>query len=275
LPAKKTEAAPRYAGRKRKRPLTVAVYDRAAAEERAAAASLLALSARAGALVPFLASPPLDAVPLSFAAPPRAEPPWLRDRLGLRLDLAVHFVGEKAVTATDLDGQQNRFRLPTEGVLREIRPMLFDEELEAAKIPRVGAWEAPRPSRKPKPPPSTPKEKLLKAEGKIEKRRTKKTGMKHGGLPVHLCNADAGTIKLQLTRWESTGAFIVKGEGYVKFISRCGFKENDVVEIWAFKQRGFRYFGVWFLREKPLCVVLAKKEQPPAPPLRMESCTIL
>jgi hypothetical protein len=51
-------------------------------------------------------------------------------------------------------------------------------------------------------------------------------------------------MELQLTRWKSSRAFVVKGEGYMKFISRCGFKENDVVEIWAFKQRAFRYFGV-------------------------------
>jgi hypothetical protein len=77
---------------------------------------------------------------------------------------------------------------------------------------------------------------------------------------VSLCNVGAGVMKLQLTRWKSRRAFIVKGEGYMKFIARCGFKEKDVVEIWAFKQREFRNFGVRFLRERPLCIVLAKKE---------------
>uniref|UniRef100_A0ACD5VTI6 Uncharacterized protein n=1 Tax=Avena sativa TaxID=4498 RepID=A0ACD5VTI6_AVESA len=270
LPTKKTEAASRHAGRKRKRPLTLAVYDPAAAEELAAAASLLSFSDRAGALVPFLARPPVDAVPLSFAAP-RAEPPWLRQRLGLRLDLTVHFVGEKAVTVTDLDGQQNRFRLPTEPVLRVLRSILFDEELDAAKIPRAGMEVAPV---APKKPPPT-KEELLQGKGNIVKRTNRKQGAKHGGLPVSLCNVDAGVMDLRLTRWESTHAVVVKGEGYLDFITRCGFKENDVVEIWAFKERQFHYFGQWFLRERPLCVVLAKKQHQPAPLLGMGKCTIL
>jgi hypothetical protein len=207
-----------------------------------------------------------------LARPGVLVPSWLRDRLKLRLDLTVHFIGEKAVTATDLDGQQNRFRLPTESVLYGLRPILFDGELDAANIPRVGTLEGPKAPKKPRPPPPTEEELL---QGRRIEKRTKKTGMKHGGLPVQLCNADAGIMELQLTRWNSSRAFVVKGEGYMKFITRCGFKENDVVEIWAFKQRAFRYFGAWFLRERPLCVVLAKKEQPPAPLLGMGSCTIL
>ncbi|KAM0930954.1 hypothetical protein ACQ4PT_000654 [Festuca glaucescens] len=268
LPTKKTDAAPRDAGRKRKRPLTLAVYDQAAAEERAIAAILLSLSAGAGAPGPFLARPPLDAVPLSVAAPPRAEPPWLREWLGLRLDLTVHFIGEKPLTVTDLEKQQNRFRLPTEPALRILRSILSDEELDAAKIPRVGMEVAPRAPKKRRRPPPTGEE-LLQGKGKTEKRTNKKQGTKHDGLPVNLVNVDAGVMELQLTRWESTHAIVVKGGGYLDFITRCGFKENDVVEIWAFKERQFRYFGELFLHERPLCVVLAKKEQQPAPLLGM------
>ena len=153
FPPPKAESAPRerHASRKRKSPpLALAVYDPAAAEQRAAAASLLSLtSARALALVPFLPQPPVA---------PRDEPPWLRDLLGVRLDLTVHFIGEKAVTVTDLDKQQNRFRLPTEDVLSSLRPILIAEELDAANIPRVGALQAPR---LPPPPPKTDEEELL------------------------------------------------------------------------------------------------------------------
>ncbi|CAM0882087.1 unnamed protein product [Alopecurus aequalis] len=259
LPAK-AEAGPRHAGRKRKRQLTLALYDPAVAEQRAAAASLLSLSARAGALVPFLAQPPV-------AAAPRAEPPSLREHLDLRLDLTVHFIGEKVVTATDLDRQQNRFRLPTDDVLRSLRPILVAKELDAANIPRVGTLVGPRARTKPRPRLPPPTEQELQKEKKTVK-RTKKTGKKHGGLPVDLWNVDAGVMMLQLTRWQSSRAIVIKGDGYQDYITRCGFKENDVVEIWAFKERDFHYFGAWFLYERPLCVVLAKKEQQPAPLLR-------
>jgi hypothetical protein len=124
-------AAPCNAGRKR--PLVLVAYDPAAADRRAKAARH---SACAGALVQFLARPGV------------LVPSWLRDRLKLRLDLTVHFTGEKAVTATDLDGQQNRFRLPTEGVLYGLRPILIDGELDAANIPRVGALEGPKAPKK-------------------------------------------------------------------------------------------------------------------------------
>jgi hypothetical protein len=244
--------APRTAGRKR--PLALVVYNPAAAEKRAR------LSARPGALVPFLPRRPVA------AAAPRAEPSWLRKRLDLRADLTVHFIAEKAVTRTDLDGQQNRFRIPTEGVLRHLRPILLGEELDAANIPRVGALEAPKAPKKKKKktrqPPTTEEELLLQQGKKVEK-RTKKKGVKHGGLPVHLWNVDAGCIELRLTRWKSSRAIVIKGGGYLNFITRCGFEKNDVVEVWAFKQREFRYFGVRFLQERPLCVVLAKKQQQP------------
>jgi hypothetical protein len=216
-----------------------------------------------------LARPPLDAVPHSVATPPRAEPPWLRQWLGLRLDLTVHFIGDKALTVTDIEKQQNRFRLPTEAALRVLRSILFDEELDAAKISLVGMEVAPRPPKKPRRRPPPTGQELLQGKGKTDKRTNKKQGTKHDGLPVNLCNVDAGVIQLQLTRWESTHAIVVKGGGYLDFITRCGFEENDVVEIWAFKERQFRYFGEFFLHERPLCVVLAKKQQQPAPLLGM------
>ncbi|KAF7037488.1 hypothetical protein CFC21_047849 [Triticum aestivum] len=254
--------APRCAGRKRPHELTLAVYDPAAAEQRANAAGL----SLSGALVPFLAPPvdaaPIKAVPLSAVAP-RAEPAWIRPhfdlRLDLALDLAVHFIDEKVLTATDLDPQQNRFRLPTAGVLRSLRPILSPEELDAASIPREGASAAPR------------EEELQ--QGRIK--RKKRQGKKHGGLPVVVCNVHAGTKALQLTQWESSHVNIIKGEGYLDFINRCCFEEKDVVEIWAFKERHFHLFGVDMCRASPLYVVLAKKEQRPlASSMGLAKCTM-
>uniref|UniRef100_N1R327 Uncharacterized protein n=1 Tax=Aegilops tauschii TaxID=37682 RepID=N1R327_AEGTA len=100
-------------------------------------------------------------------------------------------------------------------------------------------------------------------------------GKKHGGLPVVVCNVHAGTKELQLTQWESSHVNIIKGEGYLDFITRCCFEEKDVVEIWAFKERHFQLFGVDMCRASPLYVVLAKKEQrPAASSMGMAKCTM-
>ncbi|KAI4999681.1 hypothetical protein ZWY2020_004270 [Hordeum vulgare] len=226
-------AAPRYAGCQRPHALTLAVYDPAAAEQRASAASLPLSSA----FVPFLAPP-------VYAAPTNA-----------------------VVTATDLDSQQNRLRLPTAGVLHSLCPLLLPEELDAASIPRNGVKVVPRLPRSP------PTEEEEVQQGSIKKRK-KKQGKKHGGLPVVVCNVHAGTKQLQLTRWDSSHGNIIKGEGYLDFITRCCFKEKDVVEIWAFKERRFHLFGVDMCHASPLYVVLAKKEQRQPASIGMGKCTM-
>ncbi|KAF7004344.1 hypothetical protein CFC21_019581 [Triticum aestivum] len=243
-------AAPSYAGSKR----TLAVYDPAAAQQRADAARL---SADAGALVPSLvgvAGEPIKAVPLAASAPKvRAEPPGIRAPNGLlpylrlRVDLPVHFIDEKTVTATDVDPQQNRFRLPIDGVMRNLRPVLSHLDHQAANLVHV---EPPRP-RLPK---------LPKVPGEKTKKRR---GREHGGLPVLVIERDAGIRELQLTRWESSGVCVIKGEGYMDFINNCGFSVGDVVEIWAFKQKAMRLFGVDIYeegyQESPLYVLFIKK----------------
>ncbi|KAI4999680.1 hypothetical protein ZWY2020_004269 [Hordeum vulgare] len=236
--------APRYAGCKRPHALTMAVYDLAAVKQRASAASLSLSSA----FVPFFA-PPVDvalinAVLLSAVAP-RAKPAWICCHFGLRLDLTVTFIDEKVVTATDLNSQQNRFRLPNAGCP------------EAAKV------AADRRGR------------LEDLQHGSTKKRKKKQGKKHGGLPIVVCNVQAGTKHLQLTRWERSHGKIIKGEGYLDFITRCYFKEKDVVEIWAFKERRFHLFGVDMCHASPLYVVLAKKERPQPASVGMGKCTQL
>ncbi|KAF7011703.1 hypothetical protein CFC21_025987 [Triticum aestivum] len=245
-------AAPGYAGSKR----TLAMYDPAAAQQRADAARL---SADVGALVPSpvgVAGEPIKAVPLAAAAPKeRAEPPGIRApkdllaHLSLRLDLPVHFIDEKTVTATDVDPQQNRFRLPIDGVIRNLRPVLSHLDRQAANLVHV---EAPRP-RLPK---------LPKVPGEKTKKRR---GREHGGLPVLVIECYAGIRELQLTRWESSGVCVIKGEGYMDFINNCSFSVGDVVEIWAFKQKALRLFGVDIYekgyQESPLCVLFIKKDQ--------------
>ncbi|KAM0858014.1 hypothetical protein ACQ4PT_048070 [Festuca glaucescens] len=258
--------APHDAGCKRRRtekqPTTsLALYDPSAADQqRANDDAIIDAQASARALVPFVPSlEPINAIPLSAVAPKKAkiapaivhaEPPWLRSgllpHLRLRFDLPVHFIAEKTVTGTDLDGHQNRFRLPNEGAMRNLRPMLSPLERKAASLLHE---QCPRPP------------KLLKQTPKIPgEKRTKRQGKKHGGLPVLVVEPCAGIRELQLSRWDSSAGTVIKGEGYMNFINNCGFKVGDVVEIWAFKETYFRLFGEDMCHESPLYLLITKKQ---------------
>ncbi|RLN00382.1 hypothetical protein C2845_PM06G23050 [Panicum miliaceum] len=201
------------------------VYDPAAASQQRDAKRARRPSADAGAVVPYDVQP-IDAVPLKAIAPrlPRLapapavpeEPPCLRrhilSALGLRDDLPVHFIDRKRVTGTDLDAHQNRPR-------RRPEP----DELE-----NVAAGD----------------DSDAEHQEQGQTARKKRQGRRHGGLPVRLVDLAAGASgELLLSRWESTGGTVVKGEGYMGFVRRCSFREDDAVEIWAFKQRAVRLFG--------------------------------
>lgn len=244
-----TTAPPYYAGRKRPQALALAIYDPANAAQHTKRKTNI--SANAGALVPFMAPPPIDAVPLAAVAPNRAEPSWIRTRLfrqlGVRLDMKAHFIGEKAVTGTDLDRQQNRFRLPNDGVQHHLMGMVSDAELKATDLLHE---EGPRPR-----PPKRPR-----IQGEQGGNRTKKTGKKHVGLPVVVVDADGRTKQLKLKQWESSRSTVIHGDGYLNFIGQCSFKQDDVVEIWAFREKLFHYFGVNMCVEGPLHILIAKKE---------------
>ncbi|KAL6620180.1 hypothetical protein ACP70R_035319 [Stipagrostis hirtigluma subsp. patula] len=256
-----------------KRTLAMVVYDPAAAAEQQRAAkqerpATATIYADAGAVVPYGTDvEPIDAVPLSAvpprlprepAPPAREEPPCLRNHilpaLRLRADLPLHYIGKKTVTGTDLevlDGHQNRFRIPTDGVLRNLRPILTIDELAHANLLKD---PAPRPRRHHEPEPEP-------ENGAAAEKRKKKQGRAHGGLPVKLVDLDAGASwELRLSRWDSSHGTVVKGEGYLDFIRRCKFKANDVVDIWALKQHAFRHFGVTMCDASPLHLLIVKRD---------------
>jgi hypothetical protein len=211
-------------------------------------------------------SEPIDAVPLNAIAPRRRRlrlrrplpaapvhreaPPCLRAHilpaLGLRDAAEVRFIHEKRVTSTDLDPHQNRFRIPTDGALRRLRPLLTLDELDAANLLYDPAAAAAQ-HQEPEPEPG--------------KKRRKRQGMVHGGLPVRLVDLAAGPSgELLLSRWSSSHGTIVKGSGYMDYVRRCSFKENDVVEIWAFKQREFRLLGKTIFHGSALHVLVVKRD---------------
>uniref|UniRef100_A0A0D9X6C1 Uncharacterized protein n=1 Tax=Leersia perrieri TaxID=77586 RepID=A0A0D9X6C1_9ORYZ len=215
--------------------------------------------------------PVIDAVPLAMALPAAVraakgdqmtvpeEPPWIRKilfyRLGLRYDLPVVFVETKTVTRTDLDPHQNRFRLAALGVQLRFRPFLsYDEAVASSFIqpppPPEGEQQLSPP---PPPPPPAQAEEENGEEGKGKKKR----GRMHGGMPVTVVHLQGGAKELLLTRWDSSGAAVVKGEGYMNFIvGKCGLREKDVVTVWAFKERGFGLFGAT-IPESPFYIVIA------------------
>ncbi|CAL4907979.1 unnamed protein product [Urochloa decumbens] len=257
-----------------KRTQAMVVYDAAGSQQRAAKRARPSADAAAGAVVPYDVMTPIDAVPLNAVAPrPRwvpappaiiqqvpEEPAYLREHilpaLGLRDDLPVHFVDSKRVTDTDLDAHQNRFRLPADGVLRHLRPILTAEELDAANLLHD---PLPKPRRQPEPEPPLQLESLTAEEGK--KVRKKRQGMVHGGLPVRMVDLAAGASgELLLSRWSSSSGTIVKGGGYMDFVRRCSFREHDVVDIWAFKQRELRLFGKTMVHESHLHLFIVKRD---------------
>ncbi|CAO2178795.1 unnamed protein product [Urochloa humidicola] len=294
--------APSFPGSSNKRPLDMVVYNdddankRAQREEEEQSASTSssssASSATAGALFqraaasappPFGNLEPISAVPIS-AVPPklpgmplppppllavvgREEPPCLRrhflEALGLRADLPVHFIDDKHLTGTDLDPHQNRLRFPMDGAVRRLRPLLTPAELHAANLLFL-------PDPKPRPPPkkqcvAEPYGGAAEAEGDGKKaKKPKAKGKVHGGLRVNLVGLAAGVKELLLSRWDSSHATVVKGEGYLDFVRRCGFRESDAVEIWAFVQRRVRLFGKDVCGDSLLHVLVVKKGQQPA-----------
>jgi len=83
----------------------------------------------------------------------------------------------------------------------------------------------------------------------------------HGGLRVVLVGLDGGAKELLLSRWDSNH---VKGEGYLDFFARrCGFREGDAVEVWAFVQRRLRLFGEDVCGDSLLHLLVVKKDQQP------------
>ncbi|RLN24423.1 hypothetical protein C2845_PM07G18610 [Panicum miliaceum] len=136
-------------GSNSKRKLPTAAQRQRAGKRRRRQESATASPAGAGGMVvPCAAAAPavLDVKPISAIPPPqpppppagREEPPCLRSHflveLGLRADLPVHFIDEKRVTSTDLVAQQNRFRIPSDGVERCLRAILTPAELREANL---------------------------------------------------------------------------------------------------------------------------------------------
>ncbi|KAL6888316.1 hypothetical protein ACP4OV_009342 [Aristida adscensionis] len=264
-----------------KRPLEMVVYDPAAAgaaQKRAKCGASPDGAAGSAALVPCVADgggggEPIDAVPLAAVAPlpppppppvdGKEEPPCLRRHilpaLRLRADLPVHYITGKTVTCTDVDAHQNRFRLPTDGVMARLRPLLSAGDLAAANL-----LKNPPPRQRRPPPAAAAGASAPEGDG-AEKKKKKTQGRAHGGLPVRLVDLAAGASAgagpgLRLSRWDSSQGTVVKGEGYLDFIRRCRFKEGDVVEIWAFKQAAFRHFGVVMCDESPLHLLIVKRD---------------
>uniref|UniRef100_A0A0D9V3U1 TF-B3 domain-containing protein n=1 Tax=Leersia perrieri TaxID=77586 RepID=A0A0D9V3U1_9ORYZ len=187
-----------------------------------------------------------------FPAEPLA-PAWIRGNLlpslGLPSDSPLHFIGEKAVTASDLSSQQGRFFLPT-GMRPRLVPLLSTEERNAADLQP---------------------DKVPGAAGVGEEAATKKVPANRGGkegASVMLAArrgdgaGEDGFFELKLKRWEASDGAVIKGKGYSEFFRGCGFRQGDAVEIWAFRRSPtVRLFGEDLqLAVLPLNIVIAKRD---------------
>ncbi|KAF8775994.1 hypothetical protein HU200_003995 [Digitaria exilis] len=156
----------------------------------------------AGAII-FYKEPHSHVLPLEAALPAgREEPLCLRKpyllQLKLRADLPVYFVGEKILTKSDLDRQQNRFCLRGIDVciLREI---LTPEDLHYANLFNEIETE-PKPLRRQL---GSDNDYSEKQGGGRHGKSKKMTGRAHGGLRVKLVDFLAGDKELLLSRWDS------------------------------------------------------------------------
>uniref|UniRef100_A0A0D9V426 Uncharacterized protein n=1 Tax=Leersia perrieri TaxID=77586 RepID=A0A0D9V426_9ORYZ len=239
----------------------------------------------AGALVPYVAPPPpidaqpMHAVPHAAVAPkkpkkaaaearPPVEPEWIRDllfeELRLTRDQPLVFIGERKLTWSDLKDHQNRFRLPTLGVQQRLLPMLTLDEAKAAHLLKNNEEGLPMPMKR-----RRPEKEINVVEGITDAPdQPRKKGKEHGGLPVTVMHGNdvEGKRELQLVVWESTNGAVIKGNGYMDFIKRTQLKEHDVVQIWAFKRREFRFFGV-NVEESPLYLLIVRAPVDPPVPL--------
>ncbi|KAE8799787.1 hypothetical protein D1007_24885 [Hordeum vulgare] len=171
-----------------------------------------------------------------------AEPSWLRrsllPHLRLPVDLPVHFIGEKVVTATDFDPRQRRFQLPPYGVEHNLRPILTAEELEFANL----SYEDDNAT-------------TTEEQGTTGEKR-KKRRHRGGGLAVVVVDVRAGSIELGVSR--GANSTTIMGPGYLGFINNCSFTVHDVVQMWAFSSDA----SPSNVEEIPLCIVIAKKPKP-------------
>lgn len=213
--------------------IMVAPDDTAAAgQRRAKRAQPESPSAGAAIMSSPRVAPAVDAEPLDAVAgappPPQAalacaaareEPPCLRDHLlpmlNLPPDLPAHFIGEKVMRCSDV--QQRLSFLGGDGsrVLRHLLDVLTRDEEPSSSDHII----------------------IETGEGKRMRMETMEALLaQFGGLPVKLVNHRAGgAVESQLLRLQTSGATVIIGRGYLNFVQLCGFKERDVVEIWAFR----------------------------------------
>ncbi|KAF0902950.1 hypothetical protein E2562_022593 [Oryza meyeriana var. granulata] len=156
------------------------------------------------------------------------------------------------VTASDVEWQQNRLSIPS-GMRCHLLPLLSPDERAAANLVEEGR--------------RSPKQQSSPSGTAVEEAADlgQKPGLRvsERGCPARrrgaLVGAEAGA-----------DGTVIRGEGFSAFFRCCGFRLNDAVEIWAFRQSPcVRLFGVDLQPTNgPMHIVIAKtgdqQWQPPA-----------
>ncbi|KAI0504298.1 hypothetical protein KFK09_015250 [Dendrobium nobile] len=145
-------------------------------------------------------------------------------------------VMEKKLCASDVSDQHNRFMISKQIVEEKIKPMMTIEEIEKANL-NIGE--------------------RFRGGERIR-------GRVHDGLEVIVYDNSGQGYSLYLTRWDSSEASVLKGEKYKEFRHGSFFVTDDLVEMWAFKDRADKLcFGL---------LVLAILFFPPLLPGRLGRC---
>nr|CAB3465371.1 unnamed protein product [Digitaria exilis] len=166
-------------------------------------------------------------------------------------------------------GSKDRFRIPTEGTVQRLRPIMTAEELDAANLLHDPAAAASLES-------ETEEEEgeQLAAElgERKRKRRKKRKGKVHGGLPLRLVDPrkifslTLGGPRRRRERQPAADAVDEQprhdrqGGRVHEVRPTVQLQEHDVVDIWAFKQREFRLMGTPVFHESPLYILILKRD---------------
>ncbi|KAG0466736.1 hypothetical protein HPP92_018316 [Vanilla planifolia] len=148
------------------------------------------------------------------------KPRWARRVAGQHKAHDVWYLFKKKITSSDVHKHQHRLLIGKSDIYDRLLPAMSEEEKKAASFPNhPGAGiRRHRPDH------------LAGGE-----RGPREVGRNHGGLEVMVYDQRGQGCRLLLTRWDGSGAAVLKGKNYENFLRKSRIEEGDDVEVWAFR----------------------------------------
>ncbi|KAG0466740.1 hypothetical protein HPP92_018320 [Vanilla planifolia] len=126
----------------------------------------------------------------------------------------------KKISSSDVCNHQNRLLIGKRVIYERLLPAMSEEEKQAASFlnyPEVGR-----------------RRRFLDRLPGGERRR-RLIGRNHRGLKVMAYDQRGWGCSLFLTRWDGSGAAVLKGPNYRAFRRHSFMEEGDEVEVWTFR----------------------------------------